>query len=71
MKFKNLSLEDRLKNFSKLWAKDKDLEVIIKEYARLINTDEKKCVDRALAYSQKHKDKKNIKKRLKGKKVVD
>ena len=49
----------------------KDLEIIIKEYAQLINTDEKKCIDRALAYSQKHKDKKNFKKRLKGQKVVD
>lgn len=36
MKFFDLKLEDRLKNFSKLWAKDEDLEVVIKEYAKLL-----------------------------------
>ncbi len=36
MKFFDLELNDRLKNFSKLWAKDEDLEVIIKEYARFL-----------------------------------
>jgi U3 small nucleolar ribonucleoprotein component len=71
MTFKELSLTERLNNFSKLWAKDKDLEIIIKRYAQLINMDEKKCLDRALSYSQKHKNKKNFKKRLKGEKVVD
>ncbi len=71
MEFQNLSLDKRLKNFSKLWAKDKDLQTIIKEYAQLMNIDEKKCIDRALVYSQEHKYKKNIKKRLRGKKVVD
>ncbi len=71
MEFRSLSLDERLKNFSKLWAKDEDLETIIKEYAQLMKIDEKKCIDRALAYSQEHKHKKNIKKRIKGKKVVD
>ena len=71
MQFKTLSLDERLKNFSKLWAKDEDLEIIVKAYAELIHSDEKLCVDKALAYSQAHKYKKNIKKRLKGKKVVD
>ena len=71
MLFKTLSLDERLKNFSKLWAKNEDLETIVKSYAQLINNDEKICIDKALAYSQEHKYKKNIKKRLKGKKVVD
>ena len=71
MQFKTLSLNERLKNFSKLWAKDEDLEIIVKAYAELIHGDEKLCVAKALAYSQDHKYKKNIKKRLKGKKVVD
>ncbi len=71
MQFKNLSLEERLKNFSKLWAKDEDLEIIVKAYAELMHNDEKLCVAKALAYSRAHKYKKNIKKRLKGKKVVD
>ena len=71
MKFFDLELNDRLKNFSKLWAKDEDLEVIIKEYARLLQKDEKELVSRALDFSHKHKAKINFKKRLKGKKVVD
>ena len=71
MKFFDLELNDRLKNFSKLWAKDEDLEVIIKEYARLLQKDEKELVSKALDFSHKHKAKINFKKRLKGKKVVD
>jgi len=71
MQFKDLSLEERLKNFAKLWAKDEDLKIIIKEYAKIANKDEQKCINIAFKYSQAHKDKKNIKKILKGKKIVD
>lgn len=71
MQFKTLDLDDRLRNFSKLWAKDDDLIIIIKEYSKLINSDEEKCVKIALKYSQAHKDRKNRKKRLKGIEVVD
>lgn len=71
MEFKKLNLEERLKNFSQLWALDQYLTIIIKEYAALVKEDEPKCLDIALKYSQKHKDKKNFKKRLKGEKVVD
>mgnify|MGYP000844062284 FL=1 len=71
MKFFELKLEDRLKNFCKLWAKDEDLIVVIKEYAKLMNKDEKLLVLEALKFSHKHKAKINFKKRLKGKKVVD
>jgi hypothetical protein len=71
MQFKDLNLNERLKNFSKLWAKDEDLIIIIKEYSKLINKDEQKCIEIAVKYSQGHKDKKNFKKRLKGQEVVD
>lgn len=71
MEFKNLSLDERLKNFAKLWSKDEDLSIIIKEYSKLIKEDESKCLEIALKYSQLHKDAKNRKKRLKGKKIVD
>jgi len=54
-----------------LWAKDEDLKLIIKAYVQLIQKDENDCIEKALYYSQKHKDKKNFKKRLKGEKVVD
>lgn len=71
MQFKRLLLEDKLKNFSQLWAKDEDLEIMIKSYTKLIGEDEDECIIKALHYSQKNKDIKNFKKRLKGKKVVD
>jgi len=71
MKFKRLTMKERCKNFSKLWAKDDDLTIIAKEYIKLIAKDEKKYLKKILYYSQKHKDIKNFKKRLKGKKVVD
>ncbi|MDA7818358.1 hypothetical protein N9A28_09235 [Sulfurimonas sp.] len=71
MQFKTLSQEDRLRNFSKLWAKDSDLTIIIKEYSKLTEYDEHTCINSAIKYSQSHKDKKNTKKRLRGQKVVD
>lgn len=71
MQFKTLLLKDRLKNFSQLWAKDEDLVIMIKSYAELIGEDEDVCITKALCYSQKNKDIKNFKKRVKGKKVVD
>jgi len=71
MTFKVLTLDERLENFSKLWAKDEDLIRIIRAYVQFIDLDEAKAISLALNASQKHKDKKNFKKRLKGKKVVD
>ena len=71
MKFINLTLKARLKSFNKLWAKDEDLSVIIKEYAHIMNIDEKSAITKGLIYSQKLKDFKNMKKRLKGIEVVD
>ena len=58
-----------LKTFSKLWAKDEDLEVIIKSISDF--TKMKKLVSKALDFSHKHKTKNKFQKRLKGKKVVD
>ncbi|ABB43866.1 conserved hypothetical protein [Sulfurimonas denitrificans DSM 1251] len=71
MEFKPLNLDKRLKNFSKLWAKDEDLKIIIKEYARLYKSDEERSIKIALQYSQAHKNRKNRKKRLRGEAVVD
>jgi len=71
MEFKQLSLNERLENFKMLWAKDEYMAIIIREYARLAGADEEYCIQRAIYYSQKQKDFKNMKKRLKGIKVVD
>jgi serine/threonine protein kinase len=71
MLFKKLTTQERLENFAKLWATDEDLTIIIKEYATINKLDRDEAIQTALKASQKHKDKKNFKKRLKGKKVVD
>ena len=71
MKFKELSLDERLKNFAKLWLRDEDLESIVKAYAQLIHEDEEKCINIALKYSHALKNRINMKKRLKGIPVVD
>jgi hypothetical protein len=44
---------------------------MIKSYAMLIGEDVDTCITKSLYYSQKNKEFKNFKKRLKGKKVVD
>lgn len=71
MQFFKMSLDERLKNFSKLWAKDEDLKIIAKEYAKLISKDENECISKAIDFSQKHKNRINMKKRLRGVEVVD
>jgi len=71
MRFISLDLDARLKNFAKLWMNDADMTIVASEYAKLMKQNEAKCIEIALKYSQNHKDRKNMKKRLKGEKVVD
>ena len=71
MQFKELPLDERMKNFSKLWAKNEYLELIIKEYSLLCNKEYSECIDIALKYSMSHKDRINAKKRRRGQSVVD
>ena len=71
MRFGRISLQQRVENFSKLWAVEKDLTTIAKAYAVLTDADENECAKWAIEASQKHKAKVNMKKRLKGKEVVD
>ena len=71
MIFKKLSFDEKVKNFSKLWAKDEDLIIILKAYSKYANLDENEVLKKGLYYSQKHKDKKNFKKKLRGEKIVD
>ena len=60
-----------MKNFSQLWAKDEDLEIIIKEYSKISGMNEVKAIKKAIAFSHSLKARKNFKKRLRGQKVVD
>ena len=71
MEFRDLSLKERLKNFNKLWANDEQITIIAKEYATLCAEDESTCITMALYENTKHKNKMRLKRRLKGKKIVD
>jgi len=70
MKFFSLTQNDRAKNFSKLWARDDELMVMAKEYMRYYSCDDD-FADKICYYSNKNKQIKNFKKRLKGQKVND
>ena len=70
MKFRALTPEERVSNFSKLWADDGDLQLIIQSYAKYAKIDVTMAQNTARNASHQHKAKKNFKKRLKGKKVV-
>ena len=68
MEFKTISTRERLENFNKFWAKDKnDLTVIAKVYAQLTNFDEKEAIDIVQKSAQKLEDQVNLKRKLKGK----
>jgi len=71
MRFGTLSMQKRLENFAKLWASDTDLKFIAASYAKWVHIDEQQAVAWALKASHRHKSRINMKKRLKGKPVVD
>ncbi|MBE0497422.1 MAG: hypothetical protein IBX45_13465, partial [Campylobacterales bacterium] len=71
MGFAPLNMQQKLDNFSKLWAKDEDLETIVSHYATLSRLDPTKACASALNASRRLKAKINLKKRLRGVKVVD
>jgi serine/threonine protein kinase len=71
MQFIPLDLKKRMKNFSKLWINDTDLQVVVNEYAKYASIDQTQALEKALYYSHKLKNRINMKKRLKGIPVVD
>ena len=70
MKFFNLTQEDRARNFSKLWASDEILTVMANEYKKNYSCGDD-FVNQVLYFSNKNKQIKNFKKRLKGQEVND
>jgi len=70
MHFFKLQEDDRAKNFSKLWANDKDLELIAVEYKNHYQSSDT-FTQKVLDYSNQNKKIKNFKKRLKGKEIND
>jgi len=67
MKFKKLSIDERLKNFNMLWASNDDMKIIITEYARINNINKNYAINKAISYSFRLKLFKNFKKLIKGK----
>ena len=70
MSFFQLNQKERAKNFSKLWADEETLRTMAEEYAKHYPVSTS-FTDEVIYYSQKNKNIKNFKKRLKGKPVVD
>jgi len=64
MKFTKFTKKECLENFAKLWSNDSDLKIIITEYAKLIFMEKEEALAIVRKASQKHKDKKNFKKKL-------
>lgn len=71
MRFGHLSRQRRLENFAKLWASDEDIMSIVNFYAKMMGINEEEAMRTAVQASQKHKERKNLKKRVQGKKVVN
>ncbi len=65
MNFKILNLQQRAKNFNKLWADDIDLGVILKAYAKLAKFDEVSFVQLGVKYNQQNKARKTRKRKIK------
>jgi hypothetical protein len=70
MKFFKLNQMQRAKNFSKLWASDEILHIIANEYQKHYRCNDH-FTKEILYYSNKNKQIKNFKKRLKGQEVND
>ncbi len=67
MVFKDLSLNERLKNFNMLWASDENMTIIATQYAKINNLDVDMVVKKAIGYAFRLKLFKNFKKLIKGK----
>ncbi len=65
MKFIDFDIKTRAKNFSRIWFNDNDLKYVLQEYAELNGISDDNFIDLGLEYSQKHKVKTELKKRLK------
>ncbi len=62
--FTPLTLSQKLKNFSKLWADDDDLKTIVTYYANDTHIDVENAITQALEDSHRHKKLINLKKKL-------
>ncbi len=62
MNFEKMGLRKGLKMFSKLWAGEKELEIIAEEYAKITNQNSQKITDLLIYLDRKHKKKVKLRK---------
>lgn len=65
MEFRSVTPMEGCENFNKLWARDEDIEIMGREYARLSGLDETIAIDEMKRHNDANKRIKNFKKRLK------
>jgi len=65
MKFHSLDLQQRAINFARVWLRDEDMEIIIREYAKIASFSYKEMLKFALYHSRQHKYNANFKKKIK------
>ncbi len=65
MAFRPITPLEGCKNFNKLWARDSDIEIMAREYARLSGLDEDIAIAEMKRHNNANKRVKNFKKRLK------
>lgn len=65
MRFKTFSLQQRAKNFNKLWADDMDLSVMLTAYAKLAQFDAVRFVQLGVKCNQQNKARKVRKRKIK------
>lgn len=66
MEFKSIEGYEGLKNFAKFWAKEEDLELLARSYAKLAGLCEKNSTRLALEAAERLQAKTNLKRKLKG-----
>ncbi|WP_421919665.1 hypothetical protein [Marinifilum sp.] len=67
MRFEKMPYLKGLRNFSQIWAKEDELDVVAREYARLNNKDEDEAASLLIQFDKEHKAKINRKLELKAK----
>lgn len=65
MEFREITPFEGCENFNKLWARDEDIEIMGREYARLSGLDEAIAIEEMKRHNDANKRVKNFKKKLK------
>ena len=67
MQFRELSIDDRMDNFSRLKPNDKALEIILKQYAKRVNQPADELLAKAIKFRDDYAKQRALKNKLRGK----